>query len=62
MDTLPTYAYTAKYFDQSMLESMDEKSVMVETDMDLIDEAKIQLWGAILSSLASGVLNKVLDG
>ena len=62
VDTLPTYAYAAKHFDQSMLGSMDKKAVIVEADMDLTDEAKIQLWGAILGNLASGVLNKALDG
>ena len=56
VDTLP---YTAK---RSMLESMDENAAMVEADVDLSEEAKTQLWGAILRTLASGVLNKVLNG
>ena len=61
VDTLPTY--TAKRFDQSMLmESVNKNAAMVEGDMDLSEEAKTQLWGAILSSLASSALSKFLDG
>ena len=60
MDTLPTYAYAAKHSNQSMLGSMDKKAAIVEADIDLTDEPKIQLWGAILGNLASGVLNKPL--
>ena len=57
-DTLPTY--TAKHFDQSMTtESVDENAVIEEADVDLSEEATIQLWGAILSGLTSGVLNKI---
>ena len=61
VDTLPTY--TAKHFDQRMsMESIDENAAMVEGNMDLSEEAKTQLWGAILGSLASGALSKFLDG
>ena len=61
VDTLPTY--TAKRFDQSMsMESVDENAAMVEGDMDLSEEAKTQLWGAILGSLASGALSRFLNG
>ena len=56
LDTLPTY--TAKRFDQSMsLNPVDENTVTVEDDMNLSAKAKTQLWDAILSSLASSVLN-----
>ena len=55
-DSVPMY--TAKRFDQSMLlKSVDEKAAMVETDMDLTDEAKTKQWGTILSSLATGMLD-----
>ena len=56
--------YTAKQFDQRMsMESVDENAAMVEGDnVDLSEEAKMQLWGAILGSLASGVLNRHLSG
>ena len=61
VDTLPMY--TAKHFDQSMsMESVDENATMAEGDMALSEEAKTQLWGAILSGLASGALSKFLNG
>ena len=57
MDTLPTY--TAECFDQRMsMESVDENAAMMEGDMDLSEEAKTQLWGALLRGLATGALNK----
>ena len=59
VDTLP---YTAKHFDRSILESVDENAAMVEADSDLIDEAKAQFWGAVLRTLDPIVLKRVLDG
>ena len=55
---------TAEQFDQRMsMESVDENAAMVEGDnVDLSEEAKMQLWGAILGSLASGVPNRHLSG
>ena len=61
VDTLPTY--TTKHFDQRMsMESVDGNSAMAEENTDLLDEANTQLWGAIFCGLATGVLNKYLDG
>lgn len=61
VDTLPTY--TGNRFDQSILEAIDENAAMMEGDeVDLSEEAKTQLWGAILGSLASSLLNKYLGG
>ena len=51
VDTFPTY--TGKHFDQSILmDSVDENAAaMVEGDVDhLSEEAKTQLWGAILGT------------
>ena len=42
------------------MESVDKNAAMVEGDIDLTDEAKTQLWGAILRGLAIGVQNKYL--
>ena len=50
VDTLPTF--TGNRFDQ---ESVDENAATME-------EAKTQLWGAILGSVASGLLSKYLEG
>ena len=58
VDTLPTYKVQ-----QSIMESVGENAAMAEgDDVDLSEEAKTQLWGAILGSLASGVLNRYLSG
>ena len=50
---------TAKRFDQIMLESMDENAAMMEADADLTDEAKMQAFGAILGTIATGVLGSL---
>ena len=50
-----------QHVDQSILKSMDENAAIVEGDVHVApsEEAKTQLWGAILHDLATGVLNKI---
>ena len=50
VDTLPTLKFTGNRFDQSILESAT------------MEEAKTQLWGAILGSVASSLLSKYFEG
>lgn len=56
--------YIDKQFDRRMsLESVGKNAAMAESDnVGLSEEAKTQLWGAILGSLASGVPNRHLSG
>ena len=50
---------TSKRFDQIVPESMDENAAMMEADTDLTDEAKMQVFGAILGTIAKGVLGSL---
>jgi hypothetical protein len=60
-DTLPTYM-AERFVDQSILESINENAAVMEGDVDVSEEAKTQLWGAILRTVASSLLSKYLKG